>query len=137
MGSTTRDTEIAKLLTDKFQTTITYVEKPTSFFDNNTALLVKVKASGLEESFSHGDTKKILGREPETFADYLLATDRMCPIEQDVLAVHTRHHCHSGREGEKMMKEESEQSTEEVGAGVVRKMLHDIATPASMGEVAQ
>lgn len=138
MGPTTRDAEIAKLLTDKFETTISYVEKPTSFFDNDTALLEKVKASGLEESFSHGDTKKILGREPETFADYLLATDRMCPIEQDVLAVHTRHHCHSGREGEKMAKEESEQSTEEeVGTGIVKKMLHDLATPASMGEVAQ
>ena len=56
-------------------------------------------------------SKKILGREPETFADYLLATDRMCPIEQDVLAVHTRHHCHSGREGEKMVKEVGSPST--------------------------
>ena len=56
--------------------------------------------------------------------------------EQDVLAVHTRHHCHSGREEEKkMMKEDS--STEEVGASLVQKMLHDIATPASVGEVAQ
>lgn len=62
----------------------------------------------------------------------------MCPIEQDVLAVHTRHHCHSGREEEKkMVKEESEQSTEEVGTSLVQKMLHEIATPGEVGEVAQ
>ena len=97
-GPTITDEEIAKLLSDKIGTTVKYVEKPLSFFDTDTAMLEKIKASGLEENFPSGDVEKVLGRGPETFADYLLATDRMSPIEQDALAIHTPHHCHPEKE---------------------------------------
>ena len=97
-GPTITDEEIAKLLTDKIGTTVKYVEKPLTFFDPDTAMLEKIKASGLEENFPAGDVEKVLGRGPETFADYLLATDRMSPIEQDALAIHTPHHCHPKKE---------------------------------------
>lgn len=81
------DEEVATLLTDKLGTKITYVEKPLDFFDENTASLEKIKATGLEENFPKGDTKKVLGRDGEKFEDYLKATDRMTPFEQEVLSI--------------------------------------------------
>jgi hypothetical protein len=45
--------------------------------------LEKIKASGTEEdhAFVSDDIKKICGHEPETYEDYLRATELMTPIE--------------------------------------------------------
>lgn len=80
------DEEVAAVLTEYLGTRIAYVAKPLNFFDAQTAALEKIKATGIEETLPKGDTHKVLGRDPESFADYLAATSRMTPIEREVLA---------------------------------------------------
>jgi len=81
------DEEVAKLLSEQLGTKITYVEKPLKFFDTDTASLEKIKATGLEEeNFPKGDIKKVVGRNAETFEEYLKAKERMSPIEQEALS---------------------------------------------------
>jgi nucleoside-diphosphate-sugar epimerase len=80
------DEQVAAVLSEKVGTTITYVEKPLNFFETHTASLEKIKATGIEEIFPKGDTKKVIGRDPESFADYLAASGRMTLMECDVLS---------------------------------------------------
>ena len=136
-GPAITDEEVATLLSDKLGTTITYVDmpmgnvfNPEGFFDHDTAMLEKIKASGIEENFPKGDVNKVLPRDPETFADYLLQTDYMSPFELDALSIHTPTHCQK-------KEEEKIEEVAEAGVGLVQKMLHNIATPAEVGEVAQ
>ncbi|KAL7463684.1 hypothetical protein ACHAXS_004035 [Conticribra weissflogii] len=77
------DSDVAKLLTSCLGTKITYEEKPLDFFDEDSAGLESIKASGLEEDekFPKGDFKRIVGREPESFEAYLAARDCMSPLE--------------------------------------------------------
>jgi nucleoside-diphosphate-sugar epimerase len=82
------DQDVANILTDQLGIRIEYVEKPLSFFDAQTAALEKIKATGIEEAFPKGDTHRVIGRDPESFADYLATTDRMTAIERDVLFTH-------------------------------------------------
>eukprot|EP01083_Nonionella_stella_P014423 40527_1 len=84
--ATITDKEVAKLISNQLGIKITYVEEPLDFFDKDTAALEKVKATGLEEEITKGSFKTVMGREPESFKDYLAATDRMCPIEKEVMA---------------------------------------------------
>lgn len=77
------DSDVAKLLTSCLGTKITYEEKPLDYFDEDSAGLESIKASGLEEDekFPKGDFKRIVGREPESFEAYLAAKDCMSPLE--------------------------------------------------------
>mmetsp|Transcript_3909 Transcript_3909/g.7555 ORF Transcript_3909/g.7555 Transcript_3909/m.7555 type:complete len:293 (+) Transcript_3909:239-1117(+) len=81
------DDEVATSLSEQLGTKITYAESPLDFFDEDTAAMEKIKATGLEEEFSQGNTKKVLGRDPETFQDYLKAIERMSPVEREVFAL--------------------------------------------------
>jgi len=80
------DSDVAKLLTSCLGTKITYEEKPLDYFDEDSAGLESIKASGLEEDekFPKGDFKRIVGREPESFEAYLAAKDCMSPLELKV-----------------------------------------------------
>jgi uncharacterized protein YbjT (DUF2867 family) len=82
------DVDVATVLTEHLGTRITFVEKPLNFFDTQTGALEKIKATGVEETLPIGDTHKVIGRNPESFADYLAATDRMSPIERNVLCAY-------------------------------------------------
>ncbi|KAL7552903.1 hypothetical protein ACHAWF_016155 [Thalassiosira exigua] len=76
--------ELASLLSESLGTKISYVEKPLTFFDKDTAAFERIKATGIEEGFAKGDFKKAMGREAESFKDYLKAVDRMSPIELEL-----------------------------------------------------
>ena len=80
-----KDDEVAPLLSERLHTAITYVEKPLDFFDEDTAALEKIKASGMEENFPHGDFKKVMNRSPQSFREYLRDTERMSPVEKKVV----------------------------------------------------
>lgn len=79
------DEEVAQLLSKLFGTKITYVEAPLDFFDEDTAALERIKATGVEENanFVKHDFKNYIQRDPESFEDYLMATHRMSLIEQE------------------------------------------------------
>ena len=79
------DDAVANLLSHQLDQTITFVEKPFDFFDTDTAAFEKIKASGVEETFTQGDFKHVMGREPEAFEDYLAATTRMTSVEQETM----------------------------------------------------
>eukprot|EP00986_Skeletonema_menzelii_P005350 scaffold1924_cov140-Skeletonema_menzelii.AAC.14 len=79
------DEEVASLLSERLHTAITYVEKPLDFFDEDTAALEKIKASGMEENFPRGDYKKVMNISPQSFREYLRDTVRMSPVEKKVV----------------------------------------------------
>eukprot|EP00580_Thalassiosira_gravida_P002520 CAMPEP_0201602518 /NCGR_PEP_ID=MMETSP0492-20130828/3225_1 /ASSEMBLY_ACC=CAM_ASM_000837 /TAXON_ID=420259 /ORGANISM="Thalassiosira gravida, Strain GMp14c1" /LENGTH=174 /DNA_ID=CAMNT_0048066057 /DNA_START=292 /DNA_END=816 /DNA_ORIENTATION=- len=103
------DKQVATLLSEQIGTNITYVEKQLDFFDNDTASLEMIKAAGFEKSSIESDTIRIIGREAESFAEYLKATDRMTRIEQKVLSVRTGRVYHDG----KYAREEKEEEKKE------------------------
>lgn len=79
------DEAVAGLLSDKLGRKITYVEKSLDSFDRDMAGIEKVKATGMEENFPVGDVKRCLGRDAETFEQYLNAVDGMSPCEQRIM----------------------------------------------------
>lgn len=83
-----KDEEVATLISQRIDTEVAYVEKPLSFFDKDSAMLEKIKASGLEEEkFAKGDFERLAGREPETFEEYLSADHRMTVDERKALGL--------------------------------------------------
>ncbi|KAL7538713.1 hypothetical protein ACHAXR_011105 [Thalassiosira sp. AJA248-18] len=126
------DNEIATLLSEQLGTKITYVDKPLDFFDEDTAALEKIKATGLEENFPKGDFKKVVGRDAETFEDYLKVTHRMSPIEQVALSLvaplKEAEPLTTGNEEEKEEEVEEIDSTE-TEVEVAEKKVHGDATP--------
>lgn len=74
--------------------------------------LQRSQATGIEEQFPKGDIHKALGRDPETFVDYLKATARMTPVEQEAMSVHTEHHCLTATEEEEKTEEIEPTDTE-------------------------
>jgi uncharacterized protein YbjT (DUF2867 family) len=79
------DKEVAPLLSERLHTAITYVEKPLDFFDEDTAALEKIKASGIEKNFPHGDLRRVLNRSAQSYREYLRDTVRMSPVERKVV----------------------------------------------------
>ena len=83
---------MARLLSIHLDTTITYIEKPFSFFTANAASIERLKASGVEETNfpKGGDFERLSGRKPETFEEYLMnGGDTMSPLERNVVSSHT------------------------------------------------
>jgi len=91
-----KDQKVADLLSQYLQKHIVYVDQPLLEFGKNIkkkddakwmmtdlVALEKLKASGVEEraTFVSPDIEAICGRPPQTFEDYLRATDLMTPIE--------------------------------------------------------
>jgi uncharacterized protein YbjT (DUF2867 family) len=90
------DQEVAGLLSKRLEKPVMYVDQPLHTFTdhlllagdpewmvNDLAMLEKIKATGTEESrsFVSDDIKKICGRKPQSFEEYLQETDTMTTVE--------------------------------------------------------
>ena len=84
---------MARLLSTHLDTTITYIEKPLSFFTANAASIERLKASGVEETKNFpkgGDFERLSGRKSENFEEYSMnGEDTMSPLERNVVFGHT------------------------------------------------
>lgn len=79
-----KDEQVAKLLSEKLKTDITFVDKlPTEGVDPSYMALEMIKSSGDEEKmgFVSKDFVKVCGHEQESYATYLANMDAMSPKE--------------------------------------------------------